>query len=147
MTRPSRVLAVTAGLAVAGAVTGAGCGVVALTPVVVSDWIRPSHDYYFATFSDLAPWAAGAGAAFGAVSGPLLAWSLLRHVPFWRVILWAATGTVVGSLVAWAAAGASLAPGLPSIFGGALLGMVIAGVALRRRVARSSRVGHREAAT
>ena len=143
MTRLSRVLAITAGLTAAGAFIGAVCGVVALTPVVVSDWIRPSTDYYYATFSDLAPWAAGAGAAFGAISGPLLAWSLLRHVPLWRVIVWAATGTVLGSLAAWAAAGASLAPGLPSIFGGALLGMVIAGVVLRRRVARSPRDGYR----
>jgi hypothetical protein len=134
-------------LAAAGAGIGAVCGVVALTPVVVSDWIHPSHDYYFATFSDLAPWAAGAGAAFGAFCGPLLAWSLLRHVPLWRVIVWAATGTVLGSLVAWAAAGASLAPGLPTVFGGALLGMVIAGVILRRRATRSPHVGQREAAT
>ena len=147
MIRVSRVLAVTLGLTAAGAVTGAVCGFLALTPLVVSQWIRPSPDYNFATFSDLAPWATGAGAVLGAVCGPVLAWSLLRHVPLWRVVLWAAAGTVLGSLAAWALAGASLTPGLPSIFGGALLGMVIAGVMLRRRVARHSRVGHREPAT
>lgn len=147
MGRVSRVLGVTLGLAAAGAVVGAVCGVLALTPLVVSHWLRPSPDYYFATFSDLAPWAAGAGAGLGLICGPALAWSLLRHVPLWRVVLWAAVGTVLGSLAAWAAAGASLAPGLRSIFGGALLGMIITGVVLRQRVARSSHTGHREPAT
>jgi hypothetical protein len=145
MGRATRVLAVTAGLAAAGAISGAVCGLLALTPLVVSHWLRPRPDDAFATFWNLAPWAAGAGAVLGVVCGPVLAWTLLRHIPLWRVVVWAAAGTVVGSLGAWAAAGASFAPGLPSIFGGALLGMVTAGGILRWRAAKSSRAVHQAA--
>jgi hypothetical protein len=146
MLRVRRILAVTAGLAVAGALTGAVCGLLALTPLVVSSWLRLPNSR-FAMFSDLALWAATAGAALGAVCGPLLAWSLLRHLPLWRVIAWAAVGTVLGSLGGWAASGNPFVPGLFAVFGGALLGMATAGVGLRRRAARLARARHLEAAT
>jgi hypothetical protein len=73
----------------------------------------------------------------GAFLGPLLAWSLLRHVSLWRVITWAVGGTVLGSFAGFAAAGNPMLPGLGSIFAGAILGMIAAGVALRVRSARS----------
>jgi uncharacterized membrane protein YfcA len=138
---------VTAGLTLAGALTGAVCGLLALAPLLISHWLRPNPDYYFATYSEIAPWAAGAGAALGAVCGPTLAWSLLRHVSLWRVILWTAVGTVVGSFAGWAANTNPISPGLPAIFGGAILGMIVAGVGLRRRARKTSNVDRREAAT
>ena len=139
MGRAGRVLAVTAGLAVAGAVTGAVCGLAALAPLVVAGWLRPTSGYNPIVLSQVGAMAAAAGAALGAVFGPVLAWSLLRHLPLGRVILWAAVGTVLGSFAGWAVGGNPLAPGLPAIFGGGLLGMVTAGLGLRRRAAKLAR--------
>ena len=139
MGRAVRVLAVTAGLAVAGAVTGAICGLVALTPLIVAGWLRPPSGYNPVVLSEIGAWAAAAGAALGAVFGPLLAWSILRHVSLGRVILWAALGTVLGSFAGWALTANQVFPGLPAIFGGGLLGMVTAGVGLRRRAAKLAR--------
>jgi hypothetical protein len=50
----------------------------------------------------------------------MLAWSILRHVPLGRVILWAGVGTVLGSFAGWALTANALFPGLPAIFGGAI---------------------------
>jgi len=141
MGRAGRVLAVTAGLAVAGAVTGAICGLVALTPLIISGWLRPPFGYNPVILSEIGAWAAAAGAALGALFGPLLAWSILRHVPLGRIILWAAVGTVVGSFAGWGLTASAISPGLPAIFGGGLLGMVAAGIGLRRRAAKLVRGG------
>jgi uncharacterized membrane protein YfcA len=140
MARIRRILAVTAGLAAAGALTGAACGVLALTPLLVTHLLHPDLDRLFATVAFFAPRAAAVGAAFGVVAGPLLAWSLLRHVPLWRVILWAAAGTVVGSFYGLAA-GSRLPALFPAVISGALLGMAAGSVLLRRRVGRETHVG------
>jgi uncharacterized membrane protein YfcA len=131
MVRARRVLIVAAGLAFVGGITGAVCGVLALVPLL------GVGDFGFAGLAAAAPWAAATGAAVGAVSGPLLAWSLLRHVPLWRVALWAASGTVVGSFYGLAA-GSRLPLVFPALISGALFGMVAGGILLRRRVARES---------
>ena len=139
MGRAGRILAVTAALAVAGAVTGAICGLLALAPLVIAGWLRAPSGYNPVVLSEVGAWAAAAGAALGAIFGPLLAWSILRHVPLGRVILWAGVGTVLGSFAGWALTANALFPGLPAIFGGGLLGMVTAGVGLRRRAAKLAR--------
>lgn len=147
MARVLRVVSVTVGLAGVGALTGAVCGVLALTPLVVSDLLRPSPGYEPVAVAEIVLWAATAGAALGAVCGPSLAWTLLRHVPLWRVILWAAVGTVLGSFAGWAASSNPVLPGLSAVFGGALAGMVAAGVGLRRRASRLAQAAHHETAT
>jgi len=147
MLRPFRILLVTVGLAVTGGVAGAVCGVLALLPLLISQWMWASSDVRFATFRDVAPWAASAGAVLGAVCGPLLAWSLLRHVSLWRVILWATAGTVMGSFAGWAVAKNPILPGVEAILLGALIGMILAGVGLRIRMSSRSGAVGRVAAT
>src|SRR5688500_9753175 len=134
MARTRRILAVTAGLAATGALTGAVCGVLALTPFLLPHVLHPDPDVLFAGVAFLGPRAAAVGAAFGVVWGPLLAWSLLRHVPLWRVVLWAAAGTVVGSYYGLAVGSSGLVPGLsalfPALISGALPGMAAGGLRL-----------------
>ena len=140
MGRAGRILAVTAVLAVAGAVTGAICGLLALATVVVTRRLWMIFGYYpHAPIWTIGVGAAAAGAVLGAILGPLLAWSILRHVPLGRVILWAGVGTVLGSFAGWALMPTLPFAGFPAIFGGGLLGMVTAGVGLRRRAAKLAR--------
>lgn len=137
MARTRRTLAVTAGAAVAGALSGAVCTVIAVTtPLIVSQLIHPDPDRLFATLPFLVGAAVG-GATVGAVCGPLLAWGLVRHVPLWRVIAWTATGTVVGALYGLAA-GTRLPVVFLGLISGTLLGMIGGAVLLRQRVARES---------
>lgn len=134
----------TAGLALAGAIVGAicaVCGLLALIPLLGLSYSS------LAVFVADVRRAAAAGAAFGAFWGPLLAWTLLPHVALWRVTLWASAGTVLGALYGLAAAYTRLVPGLPVVFGGALIGMAAAGLTLRRRVARAPSGGAPGAAT
>lgn len=145
--RARRVIAVTVGLAAAGALTGAVCGVLALLPLIISHWLRSTPDIQFTRGVLLVLMGARAGAIVGAVLGPTVAWGLLRRAPLWRVITWAAVGTVAGSLGGWAAAGTGLLVSGPAVGLGALAGMVAGGVALRLRVQRPTRAAHPEAAT
>jgi len=138
MTQVRRILAVTAGLALVGAITGAVCGVLALVPLFGLPGLS------FAGVAESAPQVAAAGAALGVFFGPLLAWTMLPHVPLWRVILWAAVGTELGAVYGLAAASMRLVPAPLAVFGGALIGLAVAGTALRRRVARASSGNHPE---
>ena len=131
--RARRVLAVTTGLVAAGALTGALCGVLALTPLLIANWLRTTPEMHFTPATVLALWGVRAGATLGAVLGPTLAWGLLRRVPLWRVVTWTAVGTVLGSLAGWAAAGTALVPSGPAVGVGALLGFLGGGLALRLR--------------
>ena len=136
MARTRRIIAVTAGLAAAGALTGAVCGVLALAPLFITQLLGRHLDRLVTTLGFLAP-AAAVGAVAGLVIGPLLAWSLLRHVPLWRVILWSAVGTVIGSFYGLAV-GSRLPVVSPALITGALLGLAAGGILLRRRVARET---------
>ena len=129
MGRTYRIFVVTLGLAAGGALIGSICGVLALTPIIVS---------HFATVAPFVPVAAAVGAAFGVIAGPVLAWSILRHVPLWRVVLWTAAGTVVGSFYGMAV-GSTLPVVGPAVIVGALLGMIGGGILLRRSVTRECR--------
>ena len=124
-------LAITLALVVAGALLGVGCGLLALVPIPLLHALHPTPDDAYVAASDIAPWAAGGGAALGAVVAPIFAWALLRRTPIWRVILEPAVGTVVGSLVGWLLALRGWVPGIPGIIGFAFVGAFVACLRLR----------------
>jgi hypothetical protein len=96
MTRPRRILVVTAGLVAAGAVFGAIAGAIA---VVISVMLAEDP----AAVAEPTLYLIGAyfGAPIGAVSLPIVAWVLLRRVPLGRVILGSVVGTVLGGVAGW----------------------------------------------
>jgi|GEM_PF-1387627 len=91
-----RIAAVTAGLAVAGALVGAVCGAVLLLAFILVEGPGgdPLHE-----FVGLVAWGAMVGAALGAVLGPLSAWLLMRHVPIGLAIGGTALGTLAGAVI------------------------------------------------
>jgi hypothetical protein len=85
-----RILAITAGLAVAGAVVGGVLGGLMVTLVMFLDGR--------ARWSAIGLLAgAGFGAEVGFVLAPVAAWTLMRRVPLWRAITDTAIGTTVGA--------------------------------------------------
>ena len=138
MAKPARVIGVTIALSITGAIVGAICGLLALLPILIAPPPYPSQTHIGPIpLSELALAATQIGAVVGAVCGPTLAFSLLRNAPLWRVVTWAAVGTVVGSFGGWAITVIANVDNPLPIFGGALFGFVAAGVILRRRVARA----------
>jgi hypothetical protein len=136
-----RSLAVTFTLILAGALVGAGCGLLALLPIPLLHALHPTPDDALVTASDVAPLAVAAGAALGGVLAPIFAWGLLRRAPIWRLMLEPAAGTVFGSLAGWALGFRGWIPGIPGFLGCALLGAFVAGLRLRlatQRVAAPS---------
>jgi hypothetical protein len=117
MTKIRRILAVTLGLTLTGAIVGAAIGA-----IVLLGWVS-------ATRSPGSPFPVaellGIGAIFGAYIGaviaPIAAWTLLRRVPLGRAIAGAAIGTAIGAVV-----GGLIAPigpiigGIAGFVGGAL---------------------------
>lgn len=107
-----RVVAITAGLAVAGAVVGGVLG--GLLASLIGLFAAPvewSSEVFLA------------GVEFGAVVGfvlaPIAAWTLMRRVPLWRAIAETALGTTIGAGV-----GLLLQPRFPLL----ILSPVILGV-------------------
>jgi hypothetical protein len=126
-----RALIITLGLVAAGALVGALCGIIALVPIPILHWLRPSPDDGFVSAKELAPYAATAGAAIGAVLGPALAWGLLRHVALWRVVVMPLIGTLFGVIMGWFVARNAWIPGIPAIIGTAMLGLIAGALVLR----------------
>lgn len=95
-TRAARIVAVTAGLALAGAALGAVTSVVALllAALLTEGLPLPLH-------RDVLGFVAGFGAACGTVAAPAGGWLLLRHVPLGRTMLWSVIGTVAGGVLSW----------------------------------------------
>jgi len=124
MTRLGRIVVVTIGLVGAGIVSGALAGGTAFALVVVLADGRISIELF----------EIGAifGAPLGAIIAPLLAWLLLRRVPLGRMFLVCSVGTAIGGVVGWFATGAGGDIILNPI-GGALIGCVIAAIALWQR--------------
>ena len=123
MTKPARIVAVTGGLVVAGAVLGATAGAVALTASLLIT-------------ENAASAAIGAlfGGPLGALTAPPLAWLLLRRVPLGRMFAGSATGAAVGGVVGWittTSEGNLVGNGLA----GAFVGCVVACLLLRYRAA------------
>jgi hypothetical protein len=130
-----RVLAVTIGLAVAGAASGALFGALALQVAVLIYLQR------MAPFALTAP-ASAIGATFGAVVAPALTWAALRSAPLGRAIagisVGAGIGAAIGVLVGAGAVDPYLpfalnSPPVPQGLAGALLGSAVAAGLLRLR--------------
>lgn len=85
-------VAVTAGLAAAGAVVGA---VVAVLTVIVLplEFLQLWRGGVFFLF------VAGLGATGGAVFGPIAGWLVMRHVPLWKEIGGTALATLGGAVL------------------------------------------------
>ena len=114
---PKRILVVTGGLAAAGAVLGAGLGVLGRWMVSafaypcwgsegvlrVSEGLLPCPGPI--TISNLV-WHARIGEAFGFVAAPLLGWFVLRRVPLGQAFGGLVLGAICGGLCgSWFAAG------------------------------------------
>jgi hypothetical protein len=89
--RPFRILAVTVGLIVAGAVLGATAGALALAIALT----LTEGQVYGLEF------AGAFGAVLGAVTAPVVALVLLRRVPLGRMFVGLTSGTVVGGVFGW----------------------------------------------
>lgn len=81
---------ITAGLVIGGALAGAAVGMV-LTPLgkIVAGAPPADPANYL--------WNAGAFAVLGACVGPVVTWSALRNVPFWRTIAEPLAGSLLGA--------------------------------------------------
>ncbi len=130
MTRWQRILAVTAGLAVAGAIVGAIAGAAALAIWGLFVQGPPSGAVGNGFGSFLAA-GAGIGALFGVVLGPAAAWLLMRTVPLGRALFGTAVGTVIGGV-------AGLALGLNPI-AMPVAGFLAAALALRVTAGRGGK--------
>ena len=95
MAAPRRVIAITAGLMLAGAALGALCGVVTLAPVIVGAAINARTWNDWSGILLLMATAGAFGGVTGTVLGPILAWTFLRRVPLGRIFR-----TLVRSLAA-----------------------------------------------
>jgi hypothetical protein len=85
-----RILAVTAGLAAAGAVVGGVLGGLLVTLLMLMG--RPTSWNAIGLLV-----GTEFGAAVGFVLAPVAAWTLMRRVPLWRAITDTAIGTTVGA--------------------------------------------------
>ena len=99
MTRARRILLVTAGLSLAGAVLGALAAVVATTFVLAG--IRMTNHLSGVVTFDPFLVTGVEGALCGAILGPITAWVALRRVPLGRALLMATLGTTVGALIGY----------------------------------------------
>jgi hypothetical protein len=95
MTRARRILAVTAGLAVTGAIVGTITGAV-VAAVIIGVITRSAP-------LELDLFAIGAmfGAPLGAVLFPAAGWLLMRHVPLGKALLGTSIGTLAGGIAGW----------------------------------------------
>jgi hypothetical protein len=124
VTNVVRILAVTAGLAVAGAVLGAVASVIAfLLATAITE--GPSLQLHL----DVLAFVAAFGAVCGIIAAPAGGWLLLRHVPLGKAILWSVMGTVVGGVVAWTASVGHDQIGIAVL--GAVLGFLVAALLVR----------------
>lgn len=85
-----RILAVTAGLAAAGAVVGGVLGGLLVSLLMLLDGPARWEAIGFLAGAEF-------GAAVGFVLSPIAAWTLMRTVPLWRAIGETAIGTTVGA--------------------------------------------------
>jgi hypothetical protein len=139
MTRLGRIITVTLGLSIAGAIFGALAGVIGLVVLtVLTGGGLP--------MLDMAVVPAILGATFGAVGAPAIAWLLLRYVPLGKAVAWGTVGTAAGGVGGWLLAtvvdraSPGLATAVESQVKGAILGAIAgfltAALILRIRAAR-----------
>jgi hypothetical protein len=120
-----RIAALTASLVIGGALVGAVLGASLLALLgLVADGPGGFPDVWFAFEV-----AAVAGAIFGGVGLPLVSWTLLRHVPFYRIVLETGIGTALGASIGLL--GFALNP--LTAAGGAAAGFLLGAIQLRLR--------------
>jgi hypothetical protein len=123
MPRFVRILFVTAGLTVTGAIVGAICAASSLAIVLLVAEPAGSGPYFY----DALAFAGYVGALLGAIATPIIAWTLLRRVTLGRAIAHSVVGTIIGGLVGATLGGdAFVVPALA----GALIGFVLAALRL-----------------
>ena len=137
MARPARILAVTLGLTLTGAVFGGLAGVVAFALAVLV-----TEGFIGAADVQILPFAGYFGAAIGAVAAPAAGWLLLRRVPLGRAVVSTVAGAVAGGVTGWTL-GEQFATTLDGVSAlgdpfvsavlGAVAGFLIAAFILRRR--------------
>jgi hypothetical protein len=125
-----RILAVTAGLIITGAVAGGVAGESALTFCII---LVTSPVPRLSGLMDWFAFGGILGAVLGGVTAPILAWLLLRQVPLGRMFAVCAVGTMMGGVVGWFATPRSGDIVLIPLIG-AFLGCLLTAIALRYRV-------------
>lgn len=132
MNRTKRSAAICSGLAAIGGVVGGLCAFAALTTLI---WIREgSQTVGSRDLPRIFQVTLGFGVVTGVVAAPLLGFGLLRHVRLGRAIAVTAFGCVAGAIIGELVRPARTHPTeVPSVLSGALLGFLVAGVALRHR--------------
>lgn len=146
MSRVGRIIAVTLGLSIAGAIFGAVAGVIALVVLIVLS--GGAQDSRSPPILEMAVLPAMIGAGLGAVGAPAIAWLLLRYVPLGKAVAWSTVGSVVGGVAGWSLAtvldranhaiDTGLATQAKGVILGAVAGFLAAALILRLRV-RASR--------
>ena len=96
MERPVRIVLVTLGLCLAGAVFGALAAVVAFA---LASGLTGGFDVVF--YADVLAFVAAVGAVFGGVLLPVTCWVLLRRVPLGLAVMGTVAGTVLGGALGW----------------------------------------------
>ncbi|HEU4885981.1 MAG TPA: hypothetical protein VFT45_27335 [Longimicrobium sp.] len=132
-----RILAVTAGLMLAGAVLGTIAGM-----AVLLAWPLADGDVFWFTLGDIGDVLGVSlvfGGSLGAVMGPLAAWLLMRHVPLGLAVGGTTLGTLAGGGIALMA---TADPAVAMLYGMAGFGITAIGLRLRfprgeRRLLRS----------
>lgn len=139
MRRSARIITVTAGLAGLGAAAGVAIALVGLALVALVTGLRTGHvSLALQAMSEpmILAFLLPKGALLGALTGPPVAWTLLRRVRIGRAVVGVALGALIGALtgdLALSALSWGKATAIP--FGWlwcALLGVLIAALLLRR---------------
>jgi hypothetical protein len=132
---PARVVTVTAGLSVFGAIVGAAAGATSMfVATLLTGVLR---------FQDLIVLGVPAviGGALGAVLTPIAGWMLLRRVPLGRAFAGLAVGTIVGGVLGWLLLARRMDP-VNACVGSAVAGFLVAAVAMR--YSKSARIAAAE---
>jgi hypothetical protein len=125
---PARVVTVTTGLSVFGAIVGAAAGATSMfIGTLLSGQLMLDELFVLGI-------PAVVGAALGAVLTPIAGWMLLRRVPLGRAFAGLALGTIAGGALGWSLLARPLSPHVDPIIvavGSAVVGFLVAAVAMR----------------
>ncbi|HEX6750126.1 MAG TPA: hypothetical protein VF092_22720 [Longimicrobium sp.] len=132
MNRTGRILAVTAGLIVGGAVFG---GLAALAALLIAFALTEGMPIDVPT--DVYEMVFGVGALFGGVLFPVTCWVLLRRVALGLALLGTVVGTIAGGTVGWLLPAHDIDQVYNSVIG-AVIGFLIATVLLRVLASRAA---------